>query len=149
ERYRGGVIPAPSKLGGSENSIDEALRSLTGEVDAAMSEIAFHKALGAIWEFIALVNKYVDDEAPWTLAKEKKDEKLDTVLWTISRSIGAVSILISPFMPASAEEIWRRLGSPKTFFSLRLSHSGDKELIKPGQISSKGSSLFPRYEEKS
>ena len=149
ERYRGGIIPAPAESGSSESNIAEALRSLIGEVDGAMNEIAFHKALGAIWEFIALVNKYVDDEAPWTLAKEKKDERLDTVLWTISRSIGVVSILISPFMPSSAEEIWRRLGSPKPFSSLRLADAGDPELISPGQASYKGTGLFPRYEEKS
>jgi len=149
ERYRGGIIPAPAAFGSSESYIAEASRSLVGEVDGAMSEIAFHKALGAVWEFIALVNKYVDDEAPWTLAKEKNDKRLDTVLWTICRSIGVVSILISPFMPASAEEIWRRLGSLKPFSSLRLHDAGDQDLIRAGQISSKGASLFPRYEEKS
>jgi len=149
ERYRGGIIPAPGAPGSSEKSIAEASRSLVEEVDGAMNEIAFHKALSAIWDFIALVNRYVDDEAPWTLAKEKKDERLDTVLWTLSRSLGAVSILISPFMPASAEEIWRRLGSPKPFSSLTLPDTGDPELIRPGQTAVKGSSLFPRYEEKS
>jgi len=90
----------------------------------------------------------VDDEAPWTLAKGKKDERLDTVLFTISRAIGVVSILISPFMPSSSEEIWKRLGSPEPFSSLRLSQAGNPDLIKPGQTVAKGSSLFPRYEEK-
>ena len=149
ERYRGGIIPAPASSGSRESSISEASCTLIEEVDGAMNEIAFHKALAAIWEFIALMNKYVDDEAPWTLAKEKNDERLDTVLWTISRSIGVVSILITPFMPASAEEIWRRLGSTKPFSSLRLADAGDPELIRPGQTTSKGASLFPRYEEKS
>jgi methionyl-tRNA synthetase len=149
ERYRGGKIPAPGPLGGSESSIQDAALSLVGQVNEAMDEIAFHKALGAIWDFIALVNKYVDEEAPWTLAKEKKEERLDTVLFTISRSIGVVSILVHPFMPASSEEIWRRLGSQAPFSSLRLSDAGRPDLIMPGQIVVKGSGLFPRYEEKS
>ena len=148
ERYRGGKIPAPGPLGGKEESIlDGALKAIE-QVESAMSETAFHKALTAVWDFIALVNKYVDDEAPWTLAKEKKEERLDTVLFTISRSIGAVSILISPFMPESSEDIWRRMGSREPFSSLRLSSAKDKDLIKPGQTVVKGLSLFPRFEEK-
>jgi methionyl-tRNA synthetase len=148
ERYRGGKIPAAGPLGGSENAIHDAALSLIGQVEEVMNETAFHKALGAIWEFIALVNRYVDEEAPWTLAKEKKEERLDTVLFTISRSIGVISILICPFMPSSSEEIWKRLGSPEPFSSLRLPDAGNPDLIKPGQAVVKGSSLFPRYEEK-
>ena len=149
ERYRGGVIPDPGIHGNSEKSISDASGSLVEEVDRAMNELAFHKALGAIWDFIALVNKYVDDEAPWTLAKEKNDDRLNTVLWTITRSIGLVSLLIYPYMPASAEDIWRRLGSDKPLDSLKLDDAAAPALIKPGQTVAKGSSLFPRYEEKS
>jgi methionyl-tRNA synthetase len=149
ERYRGGKIPSPGPLGGREESIMDGALTAIGQVEIAMSETAFHKALGAVWDFIALVNKYVDDEAPWTLAKEKKEERLDTVLWTISRSIAVVSILVSPFMPESSEEIWLRMGSPEPFSSLRLSSAKDRDLIKPGQTVVKGLSLFPRFEEKS
>lgn len=149
ERYRGGKIPKPGPTGGSEEAVAEGSLLAIKLVENAMDETAFHKALGAIWDFIALVNKYVDEEAPWVLAKEKKEERLDTALWTVSRSIAVISILISPFMPVSSEEIWKRLGSQEPFNSLTLSSLKEGGLIKPGQAVSKGSSLFPRYEEKS
>ncbi len=149
ERYRGGKIPATGTLGAGESALRGASLSLLAQVEEAMNETAFHKALGAVWEFIALVNKYVDEEAPWTLAKEKNEERLDTVLFTICRSIGVVSVLLGPFMPSSSEEIWKRLGSPEPFSSLRLADAGNPDLIKPGQATVKGESLFPRYEEKS
>lgn len=149
ERYRGGKIPEPGQVGIGEELMANGAAAMIGTVEYAMDETAFHKALGAIWDFIALTNKYVDEEAPWVLAKENKEEKLNTVLWTISYSIGAIAVLISPFMPVSAVEIWKRLGCEARLHSVTLSGLKEGGLIKPGQVVSKGSSLFPRYEGKS
>ena len=101
-----------------------------------------------LWEYIGDVNKYVDESAPWTLAKEKNEERLRTVLWTIVQAIGVVTILISPFMPESAEDIWKRLGSPDPINLKNLSDAKEWGLLKFGQKVEKGESLFPRFEDK-
>jgi len=147
ERYRGGRIPEPGPLEAADENIREKASSLIEQYENAMDEVAFHKALTAVWEYIALVNKYVDDQAPWVLAKEKKDDRLNTVLYTVARAIGVVTILIYPFMPDSAAEIWKRLGPPAAIDSVTIDDAKSRDLIRPGFGVEKGTSLFPRYEE--
>jgi methionyl-tRNA synthetase len=93
------------------------------------------------------VNKYVDESAPWSLAKTGKRERLGTVLWTLAESIRVLAILIYPFMPKSAEEIWKKLGSPQPLESQRLSHAKTWGEVKSGWQINRGESLFPRYKD--
>ncbi|MEQ9619201.1 MAG: methionine--tRNA ligase [Deltaproteobacteria bacterium] len=145
-RYREGRIPEPGQLTGADELIKDNALSAVEHVESAMGDVAFHKALTSIWDFIALVNKYVDDEAPWVLAKEKEDERLNSVLWTVAQAIGVISLLIYPFMPKSAGEIWRRLGFKDPVESNLLDRAKDWAITAPGSVVEKGSSLFPRYE---
>lgn len=146
ERYRNGSVPAPGERSPADDDIKKGAVELSEQVEKAMDEIAFHKALSAVWDYIALVNKYVDDEAPWTLAKEGKDERLDTVLWTVAQSIAVVSIFVHPFMPRTSGEILKRLGLGETKPSLEAARSWG--IVEPGLKVEKGAGLFPRYEEK-
>jgi len=146
ERYRDGTMPSPGELSPADESIREGAAALANQVEKAMDEIAFHKALSAVWDYIALVNKYVDDEAPWTLAKEGKDERLNNVLWTVAQSIAVVSIFVHPFMPRTSEEILKRLGLGGTKPSLGAARSWG--IVEPGLKVEKGAGLFPRYEGK-
>lgn len=146
DRYREGRIPGPGEIGDADELVRNGALSAIEQVKSAMDEVAFHRALVSIWDFIALVNKYVDEEAPWVLAKENNDERLDTVLWTVAQSIGVTAVLLYPFMPESSEEIWRRLGSSGSIASLDLDSARDWGFIEPGSGVEKGQSLFPRYE---
>ena len=110
ERYRGGKVPEPGAIEKTDENIREGALSTVSLFETAMDEIAFHKALVSVWDYIALVNRYVDNEAPWVLAKENNEERLNTVLWNIVQSLGVVTLLIYPFMPESARELWRKLG---------------------------------------
>ncbi|NIW98625.1 MAG: class I tRNA ligase family protein, partial [Phycisphaerae bacterium] len=80
-----------------------------------------------------------------TLAKEGDTERLATVLWTIAQAIGAVTILIYPFMPESTEKIWSRLGSADSLDSKHLAHAKEWGVVQSGQTVVKGDSLFPRF----
>ncbi len=146
ERYRGGSVPAPGESFPADDDIKKGAIELSEQVEKAMDDIAFHKALTAVWDYIARVNRYVDDEAPWTLAKEGKDERLDTVLWTVAQSIAVVSIFVHPFMPRTSEEILKRLGLGEMKPSLEAARSWG--IVVPGLKVEKGAGLFPRYEEK-
>ena len=148
EKYFDGKVPEPGELKDEDESVRTKALSSVELVEKEMDEIAFHKALVSLWDFIGDVNKYVDESAPWILAKEKNEERLGTVLWTIVQAIGVVTILIYPFMPESAEKIWERLGSSQPLNSKLLSDAKEWGIVKSGQTVEKGQSLFPRFENK-
>jgi len=110
--FGGGRIPAPGVAGEPERSLQEAVERTVADVDAAMEDFAFQRALGAIWEFLGFANRYVDATAPWTLAKDPaKRERLDTVLWTLGESLRCLGILLDPFVPDAAAKIRAGIGS--------------------------------------
>jgi methionyl-tRNA synthetase len=148
EKYSSGKVPEHTSLEPSDENVKERAIQTVQQVEDAINEIAFHKALTAIWDFIASVNKYVDESAPWSLAKTGKRERLATVLCTLVESIRVIAILIYPFMPKSAEKIWKKIGMPQPLESQHFSHAKGWGEIKSGWQIDKGESLFPRYQDK-
>jgi len=148
EKYFDGQVPEPEELFEDDKNVRDQALAMLDVFEKEMDEIAFHKALVTLWDYIAYVNKYVDESAPWTLAKEKNEARLGTVLWTIVQAIGVVTILIHPFMPESAEKIWDRLGCPESINSKLLSDAKEWGIAKSGQLVEKGQSLFPRFDDK-
>jgi methionyl-tRNA synthetase len=148
EKYSESRVPRPDSFESPDKNVREKALYAARQLEEAMNEVAFHKALGAIWDFIAIVNKYVDESAPWSLQKAGKRERLNTVLWTLVESIRVIAILIYPFIPKSAEEIWKKIGFPDPIESQRFSHVEHWGITKPGWQVEKGEGLFPRYTEK-
>lgn len=148
EKYFEGKTPESNSFEASDENIREKALHTAQQVEEAMNELAFSKALVAIWDFIALVNKYVDDSAPWALGKAGKKERLGTVLWVLVESIRVIALLVYPFMPKSADEIWKKIGIPEPIESQRFSSAKECGVIKHGWRIEKGKGLFPRYEEK-
>jgi methionyl-tRNA synthetase len=142
EKYSEGKVPKPVSF--DDNGMREKAVFTAQELEKAMNEVAFHKALGVVWDFIAFVNKYVDESAPWALAKGGKKERLDTVLWMLVESIRVIALLLYPFIPKSAEEIWKKIGSPNPIESQRFSDAKEWGITKPGWRIEKGAGLFPR-----
>src|SRR5436309_13151579 len=140
--FGGGRAPRP----GPETPADTALRSALDQagrgVDEAMEDFAFHKAFAAIWEFLGVVNRYVDTSAPWALAKDPAQRaRLDTVLYTLGESLRAISILIDPFLPDAATKIRAAVGAGSPRLA-DLAWGG----LAPGTPVHKVSALFPRIE---
>ena len=144
ERYFEGVVPNPAELSKNEKEIEDFYRETARQVSSDLEELAFNKALSRIWECIALVNRYVDNTAPWKLAKqEEQGERLGTVLWTLAESIRVISLLIYPFLPETAREIRRKIGlSPEID-----AQDTDWGNTKPGTVVKKGENLFTRIKE--
>jgi methionyl-tRNA synthetase len=107
ERYRDGVVPSaepPPELAGEFEGIADAVR-------AHIDQVELTAALDEIWRRIKLLNRYVQDEEPWQLAKDDAEaERLDRVLYTLAEGLRVVSVLVHPFMPASAERLLAALG---------------------------------------
>ncbi len=80
-------------------------------VEQAMEEFAFHRALAEIWEFIGVVNRYIDGTQPWALAKDPtRRGRLDRVLLTLADALTCLGILLDPFLPTAAARIRRAIG---------------------------------------
>jgi methionyl-tRNA synthetase len=137
-RYRDGVVPdaaAPASLVAEFEGIAEAVRD-------AIDRVELTDALDEIWRRIKLLNRYVQEEQPWQLAKdESQAEHLDEVLYALAEGLRLVSVLLQPFMPASTARLLEALGRPDlSLEDARLGAIGGGAVIgDPGQ-------LFPRLE---
>jgi len=148
ERYRQGEIPRPSDRKPADQDLGETALRVAREMEKMFAELSFHKALIAIWELINQANKYIDSMGPWALAKDPGQAgRLDTVLYQLLEVLRFVAVLISPFMPQTAEKIQRQLGIAE---GTGQGLAGLREWgnLSPGGKVQKGESLFPRVEEK-
>ncbi|MEW5919426.1 MAG: methionine--tRNA ligase [Bacillota bacterium] len=146
ERYFGGIIPSP---GPEAHPSDRDLRELALETPERMVELMdklqFSGALEALWTLVKRSNKYIDENTPWTLAKEEgKRQRLGTVLYNLCESLRFISVLISPYMPRTPRRIWSQLGigdMPELQSWESLSHWG---LFRAGLRACRTEDLFPR-----
>ena len=131
-----------------DDELKALAESLPGKIDAAMAELDFAGALASIWELINKANKYIEVQAPWTLDKQGKKDRLSDVIYNLAEILGTVTIAVSPFIPASAEKMWEQIGITEPFSKTRFSDIGKWGLVKPGTQIKKGAPLFPRIDTK-
>jgi methionyl-tRNA synthetase len=92
-------------------------------------------------------NKYVDETAPWVLAKAENDRpRLGTVLYTTLESIRLSALLLASFVPSTSEKIWSQLGMEENLWEQNIKENGKWGGLKPGKKVAKPSPLFPRIE---
>ena len=140
-----GAVPTPGPETEAEVEIRATARRVRGEVHAAMEEFAFQRALASIWELIGLLNRYIDAQAPWALAKDPaKAERLAAVLYTLAEGLRWLLVLLTAFLPGAAEAIRRQLGLGE--IPPRLSDLEAWGGIGPGTRVTKGPPIFPRVE---
>ena len=85
--------------------------AVIAEVDRHMNALAFNKALIALWELVSMVNKYIDESAPWALAKDPaQSEHLAAVMAACADALKISALLAAPFMPLAAQKLWEALG---------------------------------------
>jgi methionyl-tRNA synthetase len=108
-RYRDGAVPTAEPAA----ELVEEFAGLTGEVRERIDQVELTAALDAIWRRIKRLNRYVQDEQPWQLAKDEANAAaLDQVLYSLAEGLRVVSVLLHPFMPASAERLLAAIGQP-------------------------------------
>ena len=143
-KYFKGQAPQPAGDGGE---LEELVQAVTADLERLMDQQALHKALDRIWDLVKGANKYIDSSAPWTLAKEKRQEELATVIYNILECCRIIALLISPFMPEKSQEIWKQLGIEEDILEASMEKASWGG-IKPGVQVEKGKPLFPRLDEK-
>lgn len=128
-----------------EGDWNEHLNRKLAEYASHFQTMALHKALGVTWELITAMNKFIDTEAPWALAKDpSKADHLSGVLYRLVHSLALVGAMIWPIMPKTGEEIWRRLGLD--FHHMTIDLPTIRRQLVVGRKISAGDPLFPRVE---
>ena len=145
-KYFGGVMRDAKAAAGPDAELREKAVSLYAKVAAKMDEFKISDALDEIFSFLRRCNKYIDETAPWLLAKDEgKKDRLATVLYNLSESIMIAASLLEPFMPETAHKIARQMNCP-----LRAYDSLDKfGLIADGtKVNDETEKLFARQNYK-
>ena len=146
-KYFGGKIVADLSL---ENDIDVNLHEYTKEklklVEKKMDEYKICEAIPEIWNIISRTNKYIDETAPWVLAKNEEKDRLAVVMYNLAENLRKIAILIRPFMTHTSDSIFKQLGlksdEEKTWESLK-----NDTIIKNGlKVIEKGEPLFMRLD---
>lgn len=149
QRYCQGIVPQPSNPATGPNTLAEAAAKLWPDLDPLLNELAFHRALARLWEYIRLVNRYVDEQAPWALARDPVQRpQLETVLYNQIESLRIIALLIAPFMPHTAASIWRQLGLQDDIHQQRLTTAMQWGGVAPGTTLQPSEQLFPRIDAK-
>jgi len=142
EKFSDGKIPRGKK---TSSDLPIMFEDKFRHVSAHLEKFEFHHALEKIWEFVNHVNKHINDEKPWELATKedaKSKEHLHNILYNCAESLRLISALISPFMPATAEEIAKQLGIEKVPELKKIKWGK----LKTGTQVQKGTILFAKVE---
>ena len=138
-------------LNKKELPIDEEIKSLWEEVlsnlEIRMNNYQFSEALKEIWKFIARMNKYIDENEPWNLFKDKiLEDRLSTVMYNLVESLYKIAILIYPFMPDTAKKIVDQLGLNIDFDTIKLEDVKMWGIYPVGNRLNEAVPIFPRLE---
>ncbi|PWM39191.1 MAG: methionine--tRNA ligase [Clostridiales bacterium] len=148
EKYFDGTVPPAGERGEHDDVIEGLIEALPGKVDEAMDHLRFADALAEIWRLVSALNKYIDVNMPWTLAKdETKRNRLGTVMNYLAEGLRNVGILITPFMPNTSAAIKKQLGAGEGIYTYD-SIGGSFESRSAGLRVEKGEALFPRIDVK-
>jgi len=144
-KYEDGVVPKRGEADREDDAVRAAFEGARANLLTAMDELAFQRALGAIWELVHVGNKYVDTTAPWVLARDPgRKARLREVLYTLCEALRVVGIWSLPFLPEKAAVLLDRLGVPAD--ARTLAHTVRWGGLASGTRTSPGDGLFPRVE---
>ena len=147
EKYFGGRLPEARQ---ADPGLDDGLISLTaglrGRYEEQMERFQFQNALEEVFTVIQRANKYIDENAPWALAKdmEANGPRLASVLYNLLEAVRVCAVLLIPFMPASCEKLFAQIGAED---AARTWDSAEQWGVLPVRVSvTKGENLFPRID---
>lgn len=146
EKYCGSFIPGagPEDAEGLDADLKNIAVSAASKVEAQMDKFMFNMALEEIWILVRRANKYVDENAPWLLAKDEANrERLNTVMHNLAEALRIVSILIHPFMHTTAKEIRKQLGI--WYADVAWEDAFVFDMLEGDQVK-KGNPIFPRLD---
>lgn len=145
EKYFGGTLPTEREESLADNELIEMIKGLREKYENEMENYAFQNALIEIFKIISRSNKYIDENAPWVLAKdESKKARLASVLYNLLEGIRVCATLLTPFMPETVEKIFDQIGAPKEVCEYKT--AGEFGKLPLNVTVKRGETLFPRID---
>ena len=144
-KYFNSVVPKPASV---EEELKELAEDIYKKMAKHLSVLAYQKALDEVWSLVSYINKYIDTNQPWALAKDpSKKDRLGTVLYSCLEGLRFIALYLYPFMPETSEKMLKQLGiedpiRPGQY--TKLNWGG----LKSGTKLKKPKPLFPRIETK-
>ncbi|MBA4150809.1 MAG: methionine--tRNA ligase [Verrucomicrobia bacterium] len=136
KRYRAGVIPAQS------NELAPDAERVVQKTIAHLADNELQAALHDIWELVNRANQYVDQTAPFKIAKDPAQAaRLDEVLYNLCEVCRILAVLLSPFLPVTSPKIYQQLGLPESPDTFDLAKWGG---LQAGHTIGEPAALFPR-----
>ena len=112
EKYFGGTLSESRQADALDDELISQLSALRGKYEAEMEKFQFQNALELIFKCIQRANKYIDETAPWALAKDEANKpRLASVMYSLLESIRICTVLLTPFIPDSCEKIFAQIGA--------------------------------------
>ena len=148
EKFNGGVIPSPGSYQDLDRQLIKQAEESVAELRSAMEKLEVNQGLVAIFKVVSRANKYIDEAAPWALAKQPdQKERLGTVLYAMAETLRLAAALLEPFLVETPTKIREQLGIGSQESGMSYSESVKWGGLKPGVQTKKGLPIFPRIEE--
>lgn len=144
-KYFDGTLPAEKTSGEFDSELIAECEGLRAKVDEYMDKTQLQNALAEIFKVVSRANKYIDETAPWVLAKDEANKpRLAAVLYNLLETIRITSSLLSPFMPTTMPEVWKQIGAAED--DVTYENAGKFGVLPADATVNKGAVLFPRID---
>ena len=145
EKYFGGTLPTQRLDTNADDDLKQMVSTLRDRYEAEMEHFQFQNALEQVFKTIQRANKYIDENAPWTLAKDPANRaRLATVMYNLLETIRICAVLLTPFIPDSAEKIFDQIGACPCCRTWEKANVWGS--LRPDVTVHKGEALFPRID---
>ena len=145
EKYFGGTLPTERENSDADCDLKQMASTLRDRYETEMEHFQFQNALEQVFKTIQRANKYIDENAPWTLAKDPANRaRLATVMYNLLETIRICAVLLTPFIPDSAEKIFDQIGACPCCRTWEKANVWGS--LRPDVTVRKGEALFPRID---
>ena len=145
EKYFDGTLPAEQTADALDDELVSMASALRDKYDGIMESYAFQDGLIEIFKAVSRANKYIDETAPWVLAKDEANKpRLARVMYNLLETIRICGILLTPYMPDSAEKIREQIGADASIYNWET--AGVYGSLPQTVTVHKGAALFPRID---
>ena len=143
--FEGGRLPAEQTADPLDDEIIAMASGLRDKYEAAMERYAFQDALAEVFKLISRANKYIDETAPWVLAKDEANKpRLARVMYNLLESLRIAGVLLTPFMPESMDKLFAQIGAGPD--STTWESAGQWGVLAADTAVARGENLFPRID---
>ncbi|MEE1002260.1 MAG: methionine--tRNA ligase [Acutalibacteraceae bacterium] len=145
EKYFGGTLPQDKLSGEFDDELIEICTALREKCDDYIDKTQINNVLIEIFKVVSRANKYIDETAPWVLAKDESNKpRLAQVLYNLLEAIRIVATLLNPFMPSTMPKVFEQIGA--TDADVTYENAGKFGVLPVTVTVHKGEVLFPRID---